>query len=131
MTSKIKTFALSTTDNRKTSMMKKVRSQLSKILNGLEETKIRDADILICFSYTGEILSKKLFREIVRFQNKNKKCYVYSDYANSIREVIRVEKSEKNFETNSMYAIVIHAGIKIERYRALVDSKKLDQTIPQ
>lgn len=122
MNNKAKTYHLTTTDNRKKAMIKKIYSKISSLLQGMEVAKFNDADILVIFSYTGEIVSKKLFSQIMKFQKSDKKTYVYSDYSNTMREIIRVEESVKDFGTNSMYAVLIHTGMKIEQYNQLINT---------
>lgn len=122
MNSKAKTYHFTTTDDRKKALIRKIFTKISLLLQGMEATSIKQADILVVFSYTGEIVSKKLFSQISKFQKIEKKCYVYSDHSNTMREIIRIEKSEKDFGTNSMYAVMIHTGMKIERYNQLINT---------
>lgn len=125
-------YCLQMTDNRKTILMKKILTKLSSLLIGMESTKFKNADILVIFSFTGEIVNKNLFTKVQKFQKLNKKCYVYSDYSNTMREVIRIEKSEKDFETNSMFGCIIHAGMKIETYNQLLKLTNVTTTeVPQ
>lgn len=125
------TYYLTMTDNRNKTLKRRLLKDLQKVMAGIEESKPHLADILVCYSYTGDILSKKLFLEMKRFRDKDKKCYVYSESGGSIREVLKLEKSEKDFETNSMYGVVIHSGMKIERYLSSTSGQMFDKAVPK
>lgn len=107
-------FHLSTTDDRRRKHYSSVQKKISDVLN-LEPGSKRESDILVIYSFTGEMLNKKLYEIILKFQKKERKCYIYSQHSDSIREIIGIEKGD--FPDSGIYAVVIHAGMKIHKYR--------------
>lgn len=118
MTLNKRTFFLSTTDDRKKREYLSLQKKISMILN-MEPGNVRQSDILVIFSQSGEMISKKLYDLIMKFQKKEKKCYIYSKHSDTVREMLRVEKGD--FPDSGIYAVVLHAGMKINRYRAYQD----------
>jgi hypothetical protein len=108
-------FYLSTSDDRRKKNYSDLQKKISKVLN-MEPGKAKDSNILVISSFTGEMLTKKLYEMILKFQKKEMKCYIYSRHSDSLREIISIEKGD--FPDSGIYAVVIHAGMQIHRYRA-------------
>lgn len=111
-----KTFEFSCTDNRKKEK-KQLIIEVQDLMKFMEPVK-SNGDILIIYSSTGAMLSKKLFKLVEKYSLNNRKCYIYSKFSNSIREIIRTERSLEEFDEN-IYGVIIHAGMSLNHYKSI------------
>ena len=107
-------FHLTTSDNRKRARYKKLEKDVSVLMN-MEPGKPQEASVLVVFSYSGYMITKKLYDEITRFSKTDRKCYIYSEYSRSVREIINVERGD--FPDTGIHAVIISSGMKISEYK--------------
>lgn len=109
-------FHLSTSDNRRKLKYKNILDNVTNLLK-MEPGTMNDSSVLVIFSYSGYMVTKKLYNQICVFQKNNKKCYIYSEYSNSVREIINIERGD--FPDTGIYAVIIHAGMGIKDYNSI------------